>query len=117
MKRGDKQIPKRSKKTAKRYKEERVPFVKYMLGKFPVCAAQLPGCTHEAVDVHEILTRGRSGGVHGEAWLQEENCATLCRPCHTRITDDPKLGESIGLISRSGKESQALELTDPEDTE
>lgn len=98
----------RSDKTRKRYEEERVPFVIAMLAKYPICYVALhpeivlpgPPCQRQATDVHEVLSRGRSGGVHGDDWLKEENVRTLCRACHSTLTDHPALAESYGLLKR-----------------
>lgn len=85
----------RSKKTERRYREERVPFVKKILSEKPVCE-RCEG--RPSVDVHEKRTRGRTGGVHGDDWLDEDNVAALCRPCHNWIDDNPKQAEKDGWL-------------------
>jgi hypothetical protein len=89
----------RSAKTAKRYREERIPFVQRILGERPLCEAcpTLSDTVRPSVDVHEILSRGRSGGVHGSAWLRDDNVLALCRPCHTWITENPAKAEELGF--------------------
>lgn len=98
----------RSEKTAKLYREKRVPFVQKILSERPWCeACSITPVGHRgrrpSTDVHEILTRGRSGGVHGSAWLDEENVLALCRTCHTWITDHPKEAKELDLVRESTK--------------
>ena len=58
------------------------------------CQAQIMGlCTLHATDVHEILTRGRGGSIY-----DPENCLSLCRSCHTYITDNPFWAQEHGFI-------------------
>lgn len=58
------------------------------------CQAGILGlCTYHATDVHEILTRGRGGSIY-----DPDNCISLCRSCHTYITDNPKWAEENGFI-------------------
>ena len=96
--RGSSTLKPRSARTAKIYREERVPFVKMILEKEPICER----CKRNpSVDVHEKLTRGRSGGVRGTAWLDPDNVAALCRECHTWVTDHPKEAEDEGWVIQS----------------
>lgn len=110
MKRSGKLRP-RSKKTEKRYREERVPLVKRLLEERPWCQAcklfaELDGVTfyrvNPSVDLHEILSRGRTGGVHSEEWLDEDNILCVCRPCHNRITDDKPDEDGVGEATKLG---------------
>ena len=114
LKRGDKPMAQRSEKTAKRYREERVPFVKNILAERPKCQAcpvwaafdnRASFIHRPSVDVHEILGRGRSGGVHGDAWLDPENVLAVCRPCHTRLTDEVADATALGLLKASTAET------------
>lgn len=58
------------------------------------CQAGIVGlCTFHATDVHEILTRGRGGSIY-----EPDNCLSLCRSCHTYITDNPRWAEENGFI-------------------
>lgn len=43
-------------------------------------------------DVHEIINRSQGGSI-----LDEINLLAVCRPCHTRITTNPKDAERVGL--------------------
>jgi hypothetical protein len=103
-----KKIPPRSKKAQKLYKEKRIPLVEKLLGDRPWCEAcgkfaELDGKTFFRVapsrDLHEIKSRGRTGGIHSDEWLDEDNILCVCRPCHQRITAD-KDGEAtkLGLL-------------------
>lgn len=58
------------------------------------CQACIYGiCTFHATDVHEILTRARGGSIY-----EPDNCLSLCRSCHTFITDNPAFAEEHGFI-------------------
>jgi hypothetical protein len=98
----------RSDKTAKKYKEERIPLVKRLLEERPWCEActayaKLDGKTwfrpRPSRDLHEIKSRGRTGGVNSTEWLDPENIICLCRECHTRITDQVKEAEALGFLA------------------
>ena len=61
------------------------------------CQAALPGiCRVQATDVHEILTRARGGSI-----LDPDNCLSLCRPCHSWITDHPGWSRDHGFTISS----------------
>jgi hypothetical protein len=98
----------RSEKTAKKYKEERIPLVKRLLKERPWCEAckvyaQVDGVVwfrpRPSRDLHEIRSRGRTGGVHSDEWLDPENILCVCRECHTRITDQVKEAEALGFLA------------------
>lgn len=89
----------RSKKTEQVYKERR-KIVARLLEERPLCEACAvlgngPIRVHQrqSVDIHEMVTRGRGGSI-----VDEKNLLALCRFCHTKITDDPKMGEWHGLV-------------------
>ncbi len=86
----------RSEKMARIYREERIPLVKELLATFPYCKARLVNCTGRSTDVHEIKSRGRGGSITDRA-----NCVTLCRSCHSWITDHPKEGLEMGFLKHS----------------
>lgn len=48
-----------------------------------LCA--VPWCPRLADDLHEPKTRARGGSI-----TDEDNCAPLCRPHHTQVTDGPE---------------------------
>lgn len=103
--RSQKRIPGRSKKAEKLYREKRRPLVEKLLSERPWCEAcalfaELDGHTfyrvRPASDLHEVRTRGRTGGIHSTEWLDPDNVKCLCRPCHQRITED-RDGEATAL--------------------
>lgn len=106
--RSKKPIKNRSAKTAKKYREERVPLVKKILAERPWCEAcpkwaEFDGLTffrrRESVDCHEIRSRGRTGGVRSDEWLDPENILAVCRVCHDRIGRDVEDAEKLGLLA------------------
>ena len=85
----------RSKKKQRQYamKGGRRDFVENLLRRFPHCQARSSiHCTTKSVDVHELLARSQGGSI-----LDEENCITVCRNCHTWIGDNPKKATELGL--------------------
>ena len=78
---GRKPIRHRSAKTAKQYRDERIPIVRELLADNPPCQRCMAAA---AVDVHEIKSRARGGSI-----TDRDNLAVLCRPCHRWITDHP----------------------------
>lgn len=79
---------------AETYARERVPLVRDLLTRYPLCWAVIEGvCTGYAVDVHEIVTRARGGSITDPA-----NCRTVCRACHDWITDHPTEAAALGLV-------------------
>jgi hypothetical protein len=94
----------RSKKTAKVYREQRIPLVVALLAEHPECQIQWDdGCTRQAVDVHELLSRGRGGSI-----VARENCVTGCRHCHDKVTQNPAGAEKRGFLLKSGRPSKAV---------
>lgn len=90
----------RSEKTARLYREVRIPFVVKMLGERPVCEICF---SRGSTEVHERLSRGRSGGVRGDDWVDPENVLCLCHWCHRWVTDHPKEAEEHGWLLQSRK--------------
>ena len=102
-----KKLAPRSKKAKKLYKEKRVPLVQRLLAERPWCEACLVFAEHDGLvgvrvrksqDLHEIRSRGRTGGINSDEWLDEENILCVCRQCHNRITDNSKEAEALGLL-------------------
>lgn len=100
-------IKPRSEKTIKKYKEERVPLVKRLLKERPWCEAcpiyaERDGVTvyrkRPSSDLHEKLSRGRTGGVRSDEWLDPENILCVCRICHNRIDAKKDEAEELGLL-------------------
>lgn len=107
----NKQLRPRSAKAQQLYKEKRIPLVKKLLSERPWCEACPIYAEHDnrqffrvqpSCDLHEIKSRGRTGGIHSEEWLDEANIMCVCRGCHRRITDNPKEAEALGLLKPSG---------------
>jgi 5-methylcytosine-specific restriction endonuclease McrA len=98
-----KRINPRSKKQEKLY-EKRRPFVAKMLADHPWCVACPAFAAHDgkvsyrrrhSTDVHELVRRSQGGSI-----LDEANCIAVCRPCHTRIGENPQLAFDLGLAKR-----------------
>lgn len=104
IKRSSKAISNRSKKTEEKYKERR-PLVKRLLEEKPACEACPVFAKHDglstyirqqSVDVHEIVRRSQGGSI-----LDESNLMCVCRPCHSRIGNEPALAFELGLAKHS----------------
>lgn len=78
----------RSKKRERQYRQRRT-LVEQILDERPVCER----CSAaRSTDVHEVIRRSQwSAGI-----LVTENLRALCRPCHTWITEHPKLAVEEG---------------------
>ena len=86
----------RSKRTAKGYREVRVPLVRRLLAERPRCEARFSlACTGQSVDCHEPLSRARGGSITDEA-----NVMCVCRACHDAIHDNPAESERRGFTQR-----------------
>jgi 5-methylcytosine-specific restriction endonuclease McrA len=93
-------IRKRSKKQQQKY-ELRRPFVEKILTERPHCQACPIFAKHDGLtmykrlpsaDVHELIRRSQGGSI-----LDPENVLAVCRPCHNRIGNYPKLAFELGL--------------------
>jgi len=111
LKRGSSQLKRsplkpRSDKMAERYVDRR-ELVKRLLKERPYCEACMVWAGHDAVkgllkstvvrqkksvDIHELVNRSQGGSI-----LDERNLLAVCRQCHTRITTEPTVGETLGL--------------------
>ena len=107
LKRSSKPIAKRSKKTETKYVERR-KFVEVILSENPLCQACPVFAKHEgkisyiqnqSQDVHELIRRSQGGSI-----LEGENVLAVCRPCHTRIGNEPKLAFHLGLAKHAWDE-------------
>lgn len=90
----------RSKRTQKTYRDERVPLVERLLRERPRCEIRYRCDGARAVDVHEVLTRGRGGSI-----TDARNCLTACRACHTWVTDNPRPAQCLGFVLPSWSEN------------
>jgi 5-methylcytosine-specific restriction endonuclease McrA len=104
IKNSGKPIAKRSKKTETKYIERR-EFVVKILQQFPLCQACKVFATHDgkgsfvhnaSMDVHELVRRSQGGSI-----LDEANVIAVCRPCHSRIGNEPKLAFDLGLAKHA----------------
>jgi len=78
---------------------ERRPLVDALLAERPWCEAGIPGlCTGRSTDVHELLSRGRSGSI-----TDVPNLLCLCRRCHEHVTGEPSWAERHGLALSTGQ--------------
>lgn len=98
--RNKKKLAYRSKKTEALYVDRR-EFVKKILKERPFCEACRVFAAHEkkvtfnhhmSRDVHEIIRRSQGGSI-----LDENNVLAVCRPCHVKIGNNPKLAFDLGL--------------------
>ena len=84
-------IRKRSKKTARLYRTQRVPLVKSLLAETSNCER----CGGRNDVVHEKLTRARGGSITDPA-----NCVVLCDPCHAWVHAHPRQSTEDGWLLR-----------------
>lgn len=99
-------LARRSAKVAELYATQRVPAIKAAMEAHQPCQASARiadvdlavanRCGLAAVDLHEVLTRGRGGSITDMA-----NMILVCRPCHTWITEHPIEAEQLGLVQSS----------------
>jgi hypothetical protein len=110
-----KKLAPRSKKAEKLYREKRKPLVEKLLEQRPWCEAceafaKLDGLEFFRVqpskDLHEMATRGRTGGIHSDEWLDEDNIMCVCRNCHNRITqDNNQEATKLGFLKKGNNEN------------
>lgn len=96
-------LKKRSKKQEDLYVERR-KLVERMLSERPFCEACPVFAKHDgkatytrygSMDIHELVRRSQGGSI-----VDESNCIAVCRPCHTRIGNNPALAFELGLAKR-----------------
>lgn len=90
----------RSEKKQQEYKLRR-PLVAKLLKERPWCEACPIFAQHDqnvtyvrnpSQDIHEVVRRSQGGSI-----LDESNLLAVCRPCHTRIGNHPRLSFELGL--------------------
>ena len=90
----------RSKKKSKEYIERRSLVARLLMDR-PYCEACPVFAKHDeatlyqrkaSVDIHELKRRSQGGSI-----LDEDNCMAVCRECHNRIGEYPKLAIDLGL--------------------
>lgn len=86
-------LRRRSAKTARVYRTQRIPLVRELLEDNPPCERCLSA---NATDVHELKSRARGGSI-----LDRDNLALLCRPCHSWVTTHPAEATEEGWLRPS----------------
>ena len=95
----------RSKKMAKFYREQRVPFVIQFLADNPVCLFRLPDrCTGESTTVDEKINRSQGGALVPGRKADEQGQVfhPVCESCHSYKTFHPAWAQEMGW-SKSNK--------------
>ncbi len=96
---GRKGLPKRSKKMAAYYREVRVPAVRDAVGDgFNPCQARTAVCTGRVEGIHEVLPRGRAGGL--KAALRDGPTIDCCHACNSYISEHPRESLALGLLKK-----------------
>lgn len=92
----------RSKKMAKFYKEVRVPAVIAVIGdmKRP-CPVKSQVCTHYVQGIHEILPRGRAGGII--VAHKPGNIIGTCHACNSYISSHPLWAKDNGWLKSNSE--------------
>jgi hypothetical protein len=87
----------RSKKMKKFYKNVRIPAVKQIVADgLSCCPVQSPVCTKYIEGVHEILPRGRAGGIIKAH--RKDNLVGTCHRCNAYISEHPTWATSLGWL-------------------
>lgn len=103
----------RSDKMATFYSEQRIPLVQLVLARAGNrCEVVSPWHERESdwnpVDVHEIATRGREGGIMAPGVNTPENCVAACRRCHDAISNNPDWAEEHGFLRPASTTSDSM---------
>jgi 5-methylcytosine-specific restriction endonuclease McrA len=76
-----------------------------VFGPAPECGIRWDAnCRGLADDLHETLSRARSGGDI----TNPDICVPACRPCHSRVDDNPAEAEHRGFLLPSGRPRKAV---------
>ena len=96
-------LPYRSTKMAAYYAKVRMPAVRAAVGdgRNP-CQARTPVCTRFVQGIHEVLPRGRAGGL--KASLRDGPTLDVCHACNDWISLNPREAKQMGLLRSSGEE-------------
>ena len=96
-----KAIKARSAKTAKVYREQRIPLVKEQLAREPFCQVRWDeNCTVIADTVHELKKRSRGGSI-----TEKSNCVSACVYCNGAVEDNPEEAHARGFALHSWEDS------------
>lgn len=88
----------RSKKTAKVYRDERVPLVVEILEERPWCEIRFDAnCTGRSTCVHEKRKRSQGGSL-----LDRVNLMASCANCNSAVEDNPVEAHDRGFVIRRG---------------
>jgi 5-methylcytosine-specific restriction endonuclease McrA len=97
-------VRKRSKKQEALYNQRR-PLVKKLLEEREWCEAcpifaehdgRITYVRNRSMDIHELVRRSQGGSI-----LDIDNLLAVCRPCHRRIGNYPKLAFELGLAKHA----------------
>lgn len=92
-------IQPRSTEMARFYREERIPLVKEVLERDNYqCQIRAPGCTVQATTCHEVLTRGRGGGIRAEGINDASNMLAACTQCNSWVGENSYEAEQMGVL-------------------
>ncbi len=92
-------LPHRSTKMAAYYRGVRVPAVKAAVGDGDEpCQARTPACTGRVEGIHEVLPRGRAGGL--KAALRDGPTIDCCHGCNRYISEHPRESLALGLLKK-----------------
>jgi 5-methylcytosine-specific restriction endonuclease McrA len=84
---------------------ERRKMADAVFGPAPECGIRWDaGCRGLADDLHETLSRARSGGDI----TNPDICVPACRPCHSKVDDNPAEAERRGFLLPSGRPRKAV---------
>jgi 5-methylcytosine-specific restriction endonuclease McrA len=76
-----------------------------VFGPSPECGIRWDAdCRGLADDLHETLSRARSGGDI----TNPDICVPACRPCHSKVDDNPAEAERRGFLLPSGRPRKAV---------
>jgi hypothetical protein len=94
----------RSAKTAKIYRDKRVPLVQDILAVRRLCEIRWDeNCGVRSEGLHEILSRGRGGSI-----TDEPNVLAACHYCNGAVSDNPAEAEARGFLLPSGRPRKAV---------
>jgi 5-methylcytosine-specific restriction endonuclease McrA len=84
---------------------ERRKMADEVFGPSPECGIRWDAdCRGLADDLHETLSRARSGGDI----TNPDICVPACRPCHSKVDDNPAEAERRGFLLPSGRPRKAV---------
>lgn len=84
------------------YRDERVPLIEQVMARAGgQCEVKWDErCRGRAEGVHEILTRGRGGGIRGDGVNTMENCLAACHWCNEQVSLHSTEALARGLIRK-----------------